>query len=59
MEGYLTRRLENDEYLLDMLGCVNDILNMADRKDFLSRQLYQKLDNLFDLLNTYWHGRDG
>ena len=52
--------LQNDIYVLDMLGFLNTLCYIVEgHDDIFSMEVHDKVDNLWDLLNSYWHGRDG
>ena len=66
MEGRLrkkkinVRMMQDDICVLDMLGLLYNLCYMIEgRDDIFSIEVHDRIDNLWELLNSYWHGRDG
>lgn len=56
----MTRRMENDVCILKILDLLNNICYMMrGYEDTFVLGSHKKVDKLFDILNSYWHGRDG
>ena len=54
------RMMQDDIYILDMLGFLSTLCYMVEgHDDIFSIEVHDRVDNLWDLLNSYWHGRDG
>ena len=66
MEGFLykkkinVRMLQNDVYILKILDILSRMCDMMEGyEDIFNMGSHEQVDSLFDLLNSYWHGRDG
>ena len=60
MEGSLYRKMEDNEYILLIMDQLNNMCNLVENnKGLVSDIIHNKANNLFDDLNSYWHGRDG